>query len=201
VIAAELARALGLPMPELVTIELDAAIGRGEPRSRDPGTLARQRRENLGVEFLGGAETYSPSKDDPPSPDLAAEIVWFDALVANVDRTPRNANLLVHDGKLNLIDHGAALYHQHGGLEPAEQAGRPFPQIAEHILLPVAGPIAAADERLRGKVTPELLRKVVDLVPPDWFGAGPPEDYVEYLTLRAAGATQLVEEAERARLA
>ena len=79
--------------------------------------------------------------------------------MANVDRTPRNANLLVHGGRLNLIDHGAALYHQHGGLRPDEQAGRPFPQIAEHVLLPVAGPIAAADERLRGKVTPELLRR------------------------------------------
>jgi hypothetical protein len=200
VIAGELARALGLPMPELVTIELDAGIGRGEPDPEIQELLLASVGANLGVEFLGGAETYSPSQDDSPSPDLAAEIVWFDALVANVDRTPRNANLLVHDGKLNLIDHGAALYHQHGGLRPAEQAGRPFPQIAEHILLPVAGPIAAADERLRAKVTPELLRNVVDLVPPDWFVADPPEDYVEYLTLRTAGATQLVEEAERARL-
>jgi hypothetical protein len=201
VIAGELARALGLPMPELVLVELDAAIGRGEPDPEIQELLLGSVGENLGVEFLAGAETYSPSQDDPPAPDLAAAIVWFDALVANVDRTPRNPNLLVHDGTLNLIDHGAALYHQHGGLQPAEHAARPFPQIAEHILLPVAGPIAAADERLRPKVTPALLRELVDLVPPDWFVADPQEDYVEYLTLRTAGAGQLVEEAEHARLA
>jgi hypothetical protein len=122
VIAGELARALGLPMPELVTVELDAGIGRGEPDPEIQELLLASVGLNLGIEFLGGAETYSPSQDDPPSPDLAAEIVWFDALVANVDRTPRNANLLVLDGKLNLIDHGAALYHQHGGLKSAEQA-------------------------------------------------------------------------------
>ncbi|HEY0277690.1 MAG TPA: HipA family kinase [Solirubrobacterales bacterium] len=201
VIAGELARALGLPMPELVTIEVDGAIGRGEPDPEIQELLLASVGLNLGVEFLGGAETYSPSQDDPPAPDLAAEIVWFDALVANVDRTPRNANLLVHDGKLNLIDHGASLYHQHGGLDPADQAARPFPQIAEHILLPVAGPIGAADERLRAKVTPDLIRDIVDLVPPDWFVADPPGAYVEYLTLRTAAMDQLTEEAERARLA
>jgi hypothetical protein len=201
VIAGELARALGLPMPELVTVEVDGAIGRGEPDPEIQELLLASVGLNLGVEFLGGAETYSPSQDDPPSPDLAAEIVWFDALVANVDRTPRNANLLVHDGKLNLIDHGAALYHQHGGLDPANQAARPFPQIAEHILLPVASPIAEADERLRAKVTPDLIRDIVDLVRPDWFVADPPDAYVEYLTLRTANAAQLTEEAERARLA
>jgi hypothetical protein len=89
VIAGELARALDLPMPELVTVELDAAIGRGEPDPEIQELLLASVGLNLGVEFLGGAETYSPSQDDPPSPDLAAEIVWFDALVANVDRTPR----------------------------------------------------------------------------------------------------------------
>jgi hypothetical protein len=200
VIAGELARALGLPMPELVVVELDAAIGRGEPDPEIQELLQGSVGSNLGVEFLAGAETWSPSQDDPPAADLAAAIVWFDALVANVDRTPRNANLLVGDGNLHLIDHGAALYHQHGGLEPAAHAGRPFPQIAEHILLPVAGPIAAADERLRGEVTPELLRGIVDLVPADWFVAAPAEDYVEYLALRADGAEGFVEEAERARI-
>jgi hypothetical protein len=199
VIAGELARALGLPMPELVVVELEPAIGRGEPDPEIQDLLLASDGANLGVEFLPGAETWSPSQDQPPAADLAAAIVWFDALVANVDRTPRNANLLVSDGDLHLIDHGAALYHQHGGLDPAANAARPFPQIAEHILLPAAGPIAAADERLRGEVTPELLRRIVDLVPAEWFVASPPADYVEYLTLRAAAADGFVEEAERAR--
>jgi hypothetical protein len=199
VIAGELARALGLPMPGLVLVELDAALGKGEPDPEIQDLLKASVGANLGVEFLAGAETWSPSQDAPPAPDLAAAIVWFDALVANVDRTPRNPNLLVAGGELHLIDHGAALYHQHGGLDPAAQAGRPFPQIAEHILLPAAGPIAAADERLRPEVTPELLRRIVGLVPEDWFVGAPPEDYVEYLTLRAAAADGLVEEAERAR--
>jgi hypothetical protein len=186
-------------MPKLVVVELDDAIGRGEPDPEIQELLQASVGSNLGVEFLAGAETWSPSQDAPPAAELAAAIVWFDALVANVDRTPRNANLLVHDGALHLIDHGAALYHQHGGLDPAAHAGRPFPQIAEHILLPVAGPIAAADERLRGQVTPELLEGIVDRVPADWLVASPAADYVEYLALRADAAEGFVEEAERAR--
>jgi hypothetical protein len=200
VIAGELARAIGLPMPELVLVELAAQIGAGEPDPEIQELLLASVGTNLGVGFLAGAETYSPDHGDPLPAALAADIVWFDALVANVDRTPRNANLLVGEGGLSLIDHGAALYHQHGGLQPDLKAVRPFPQIAEHVLLPVAGPIAAAEARLRPRVTPEVLASVVSLVPPDWFVADPPEIYLEYLTLRLEGSAKLTEEAERARV-
>ena len=201
VIAGELARELGLPMPELAVIDLDAGIGRGEPDPEIQELLLNSVGANLGVAFLEGAETYSPDQGDAPAPDLAAEIVWFDGLVANVDRTPRNPNLLQWGGGLNLIDHGAAIYHQHGGLNPEHDAERPFPQIAEHVLLPVAGPIAAADQRLRPRVTPELLAEVVDRVPPAWFVDSAPEAYVEYLTRRTRRPQIFVEEAERARAA
>lgn len=199
VVAGELARELGLPMPELVLVELDGGIGKGEPDPEIQELLLNSVGANLGVAFLDGAETYSPDQGDPPAPDLAADIAWFDGLVANVDRTPRNPNLLRAAGGLHLIDHGAAIYHQHGGLEPQRDATRPFPQIAEHVLLPVAGPIAAADERLRPRVTPDLLTEVVDRVPAEWFVGSPPEAYVEYLARRAEHPEVFVEGAERAR--
>src|SRR3954447_9077232 len=106
--------------------------------------------------------------------ELAAEVVWFDAFTTNVDRTAQNPNLLHWHGRLWLIDHGAALYLQHGGLRPAEQAGRPFPQVADHVLLPCAGSIAAADERLAPRIDRALLETVLALVPQEWLPGRPP---------------------------
>src|SRR3954447_15554827 len=97
--------------------------------------------------------------------DVAADVVWFDALTTNVDRTAQNPNLLHWHGRLWLIDHGAALYLQHGGLRPEEHARRPFPQVADHVLLPCAGSIEAADERLAPLVDRELLEAAVGRVP------------------------------------
>jgi hypothetical protein len=198
VIGGELARELGLPMPELVVIELDEGLGKGEPDPEIQELLQNSVGANLGVAFLDGAETYSPDQGDPPAPELAADIVWFDGLIANVDRTPRNPNLLRSGGRLDLIDHGAAIYHQHGGLDPERDATRPFPQLAEHVLLPVAGSIAEAGERLRPRLTPELLTEVVSRVPSEWFVESPPEAYVEYLARRAEHPELFTEGAERA---
>ena len=200
-IAGELARALGLPVPDLVLLELDPAIGRAEPDAEIQDLLAASAGTNLGIDFLPGALTYSPVADGGIDPALAADVVWFDGLVTNVDRSPRNPNLLMWHGRLWLIDHGAALYVQHSWDDPDAHARGAFPAIAEHVLLPVAGPIGEADERLAPRVTPELLREVLAAVPADWLGGEPAETYVRYLLRRLEPPRPFVEEAERARLA
>jgi hypothetical protein len=131
-------------------------------------------------------------------PALAAAVVWLDALVTNVDRTARNPNLLLWHDNLWLIDHGAALYLHHGGLRPEEQAGRPFPQIADHVLLPVAGSILEADERLAGAAL-GALERVAGLVPAEWLGDVAAGVYVDYLARRLAAPRLFATEAEAAR--
>ena len=125
--------------------------------------------------------------------------MWLDALLTNVDRSPANPNLLVWHQQMWLIDHGAALYLQHGGLRPAEQATRAFPQIAEHVLLPRAGSILEADERLAPRVDRALLEHVVALVPGEWLVGDPAETYVEYLERRLEAPRAFAQEAERVR--
>jgi hypothetical protein len=200
VIAGELGRSLGLAVPELVLVEIDPRLGGldgdpwvGELLDRSPGT-------NAGVDFLPGALTFDRRADGPPDPDLAADVVWFDALVTNTDRSPRNPNILTWHGRLWLIDHGAALYIHHTWREPEAHAQRPLATIAEHVLLPFAGSLDAAHDRLAALVTEELLRGLVALVPDAWLMPHPviggPEDqrqaYVRYLMTRVATREALV---------
>jgi hypothetical protein len=200
VIAGELARALGLPVPELVLVEIDPALGRAEPDPEIQDLIEASPGLNVGLDFLPGALPYSPAVECAPDPELAAAVVWFDALVTNVDRTARNPNLLLWHGRLWLIDHGAALYAHHAGLRPEEQARRPFPQVAQHVLLPCAGSVAEADERL-APVARAALAGVVALVPEAWLGDERPETYVDYLARRLEAPRPFVEEAEHARRA
>ncbi len=198
VIVGELARRLGLLVPELVEVALDPVLGAAEPDPEIQQLITDSAGSNLGVDFLPGALPYTPG---PWRPDqrLAADIVWLDALSTNVDRTPRNPNMLIWHDRLWLIDHGAALYLQHGGLDPVAHAERPFPMIAEHVLLSCAGSLLAAHERLAPVVDRALLEEVVALVPPGWFtGADSAETYVEYLFRRVQSAS-FATEAERAR--
>ena len=151
------------------------------------------------MDFLPGALAYTPAVPSPPDPELAAAIVWFDALVTNVDRSPRNPNLLVWHGGLWMIDHGAALYVHHSWADPDGHARKPFAAIRDHVLLPCAGSILEADERLAPLVTEQLLRAVVELAPLEWMGDGTPEMYVRYLTRRLEAPRLFAEEAEEAR--
>src|ERR1700761_6670740 len=144
VIVGELARRPGLLVPELVTVAIDGRLGAAEPDPEIQELICASAGSNLGVDFLPGALSYTPAGPGRPDERLAADIVWLDALTTNVDRTPRNPNLLVWHDRLWLIDHGAALYLQHGGLDPAAHADRPFPLIVEHVLLPCAGSILEA---------------------------------------------------------
>lgn len=200
VIAGELARTLGLPVPDLVTVEVEPALGRAEPDPEIQDLIAASPGANLGVDFLPQALPYSPAAGWAPEPELAAEVVWLDALVTNVDRTAQNPNLLCWHGRLWLIDHGAALYLQHAGLK-ADDAEKPFPQIAAHVLLPCAGSILEADERLAQQVDRPLLESIVGLVPEDWLANGSAEMYVDYLARRLEPHRGFAEEAEHARRA
>jgi hypothetical protein len=200
VIVGELARSADLLVPELVGIVLDARLGAAEPDPEIQDLITASDGLNLGVDFLPGALPYTAAGAWQPAPELAADIVWLDALTTNVDRTARNPNLLLWHERLWLIDHGAALYLQHGGLDPAAQAERPFPLIAQHVLLPRAGSVAEADERMRGRLDGDSVEAAVRRVPAEWFaGADRADLYVEYLTRRLSGG-RFVEEAERARV-
>ena len=175
VVAGELARALGLPVPELVLIELDPALGAAEPDPEIQELIAASAGVNLGVDFLPGALPYLPT--DPPDAALAADVVWLDALVTNVDRTPRNPNLLRWHKNLWLIDHGAALYAFHGS-DPLSRARAGFPAIRDHVLLPAASSILDADARLSASADPAAAAA---LVPADWADGAL---YGEFLTAR-----------------
>jgi hypothetical protein len=189
IVAGELARHLGLPVPELVLIELDPALGNAEPDPEIQELIAASAGINLGVDFLPGSLPYNPAQ--PPDPDLAADIVWLDSLVTNVDRTPRNPNLLRWHSNLYLIDHGASLYAFHGS-DPLARARAAFPPVRDHVLLPAAGSVLEADARLAARADPG----VAALVPREWADGAA---YAEFLARRLEGPREFAEEAERAR--
>jgi hypothetical protein len=198
-VAGGLARELGLPVPELVLVELDEHLPDAEPDAEIQDLLAASAGMNVGLDFLPGALPYAPGGSFEVEPWLAAAVVWLDAFVENVDRTPRNVNLLVWHRRLWLIDHGAALYRHHAGLDP-ETARGPFTPVRDHVLLDVAGSIAEADAELAPRVPRELLERVVARVPPEWLEPASPADYVEDLCARLEEPRAWVEEAEAARV-
>lgn len=207
VIAGEIGRALGLSVPELVLVDLDAALGRSERDYEVRSLIFSSAGLNLGMDFLPGALAYEPGASPRIEADLASHIVWFDAFVTNVDRTARNPNLLEWHRRLWLIDHGAALYFHHGasGDYPA-RAGAAFPRIADHVLLPDASRLDEADGALRPLLDRATLESIVSRVPDEWLaqpGDLPPvaqrAAYVEYLVRRLEHSEQFVEEAKRAR--
>jgi HipA-like kinase len=190
IVAGELARGLGLPVPELVLVELDPALAAAEPDPEIQDLIVASAGLNLGVDFLPGALPYTPT--EPPGSELAADVVWFDALVTNVDRTPRNPNLLRWHKNLWLIDHGAALYAFHGA-DPLARARGGFPAIRDHVLLPAAGSIEEADARLAERADPHAAAA---LVPAEWADGAP---YAEYLAARLEGPREFARGAEAAR--
>lgn len=198
IVAGELARALELPGPEIVLVELDPALGHAEPDPEIQDLLAASAGTNLGLDFLPGSLPFDAGSADALDSEMAAAVVWFDALVTNVDRTPRNPNLLVWHDRLWLIDHGAALYAQHGLKPLAEQATHAFNAISEHVLLPFAGSIAEVDARLARRLTHEVIATVTAQIPAEWV-TEPPSAYADYLAARLEAPRSFVEEAEHAR--
>jgi hypothetical protein len=205
---AGIAGALGLPVPRPAIVELAKGFGNAEPDPEIQDILRGSVGPNFGLAYLPGALAFDPAADRASvAPDLAAEIVWLDAFVTNVDRTPRNTNLLIWQDRIWLIDHGASLYvhHRWEGWETRVQS--PFPQIKDHVLLGVAGDLEAADARLRPKLSEDVLREIVADLPDAWLGGEalfPTLDehrqaYVAYLSERLNGPRPWLDEALVAR--
>ena len=199
IVAGELARAVGLPVPEIVFMELDPQLGAAEPDPEIQELIAASGGRNVALDFLPGALTYNPAAGDAPAPEMAADIVWLDALTTNVDRSPQNPNLLLWHGRLWLIDHGAALYLQHAWEDPPGDALRPFPAIRNHVLLPGAGDIEAADARLAPKLDGAVVDDVLATVPDEWFAPRARAEYAAYLRRRLEAPRGFAAEAEEAR--
>jgi hypothetical protein len=202
VLAGELARAIGLPVPELVVVDVPPQLGHAEPDPEIQELLAASPGANLGMDFLPGSLPFTAPPDPPIDPRLAADIVWFDTLVTNVDRTHRNPNLLVWGGRTWLIDHGAAFFRQHGATGAlAATAHDGVPMLSEHVLLPYAGSMHEADERLASRAL-AAVGEAVALVPAGWLGVNPAArrgDFAAFLSSRLAAPRAFVEEIERAR--
>jgi hypothetical protein len=205
-LAGELARAAGLPVPEIVLVELDADLARTEPDPEIQGLIQASAGLNLALDYLPGAVMFDPVSETPGA-NLASDIVWFDSLVTNVDRTARNPNLLMWHRKLWLIDHGAALYFHHAWDDDYLAHSRTaFPAVKDHVLLPFATDLEAADRRMAQRVTQEVIAAVVALLPEQWLAGesagAPPRDanvYARYLMGRLEARPAFVEEALRAR--
>lgn len=195
-VAGELARAAGLPVPEIVFAELDPDLARTEPDPEIQALIRASAGLNLALDYLPGSVMFDPVVERPDA-QLASSIVWFDALVTNIDRTARNTNLLMWHRRLWLIDHGAALFFHHGTRDFASRAKDPFPQVKDHVLLGFADRLREVDEAMARRLAPEVVRPIVALVPAEWSGDG--AAYTDYFAARLASPRPFVEEAIRAR--
>jgi len=214
VVAGEIARAAGLPIPEIVLVELDPDMARTEPDPEIQHLIRASAGLNLALDYLPGSVAFDPVVEQPDG-RLASKVAWFDAYVSNVDRTARNTNLLIWHRKLWLIDHGAALYFHHAVSGPDEYAGRSrdrFAMIKHHVLLPFADALPEADAEMAAWLAaPGLIEGIVGLVPEEWLAAdaaasGAEPDparrraaYADYLTQRLEAPRAFAEEAIRAR--
>jgi hypothetical protein len=200
VVAAGIARALGLPVPELVLMQLDPALGQNEPDSEIRALIKASAGLNLALDYLPGSLTYEPGLL-PLDRGLAARITWFDALVINVDRTVRNTNMLLWHRQLYLIDHGASLYVHHDWPEGMQKGRAPFPQIRQHVLAPQAGDLTDVDQDLADRLSPDLLSAILDQVPDAWLPAPAADSralYLRYLRERLTAPRPFLSELSHA---
>lgn len=202
-ISGEIGRVLGLPVPELVFVELDAALARSEPDGEIQELVQRSAGLNLALDYLPGALAFDAIDAREVDPTLASRIVWFDAYTTNVDRTARNTNMLLWHRKLWLIDHGASLYFHHSWQNYAERIASPFAAIKDHVLLPAARALAEADATLADHLVPEVIKGIVAQIPDTWLGDEPlftdPDAhraaYVHYLLRRLDAPRPFAKEA------
>jgi hypothetical protein len=188
VIAGELGRWLGLPVPDLVLVDVDPAMAPSEPDEEVQDLLRASGGRNLGMDFLPGAIGFDGHAFTVDA-DLASRVLWFDALVGNVDRSWRNPNLLMWHGRLWLIDHGATLIFHHNWPRAAAAPRRPY-DATDHALAPFATDLAGADAEMAPAVTEARLREALALVPDEWLDDEPgfagPDAYLEHLLDRVA---------------
>jgi hypothetical protein len=205
-VAGEIGRLLGLPVPEIVFMELAPDLARTEPDAEIQSLISASSGLNLALDYLPGSVTFDPLVFQPDA-KLASAIVWFDALVCNVDRTPRNVNMLMWHKRLWLIDHGAALYFHHAWDKRGSRATAPFPLIKDHVLLKFASMLETVDAELTPLLTPQKIEAVVALIPEPWLAEDPGFDsksqqrqsYVDFFSERLSSSHDFVKEAIRAR--
>ena len=197
-VAGEIARAAGLRVPEIVFVELDPDLARSEPDPEIQALIRASAGLNLALDYLPGSIMFDPVAERPDAV-LASSIVWLDAYVSNVDRTARNANMLMWHRQLWLIDHGAALYFQYSWGSDVSRSQDPFARIKDHILLRFAGALEEADAAMTRAITPEIIQRIVGLIPDTWLGGDSRDAYAQYLIQRVTGPRAFVQEAIRAR--
>lgn len=201
-VVGELAREAGLPVPEIVLVNLDPILARTEPDPEIQDLIRASAGINLAMDYLPGSATFDPLVDVPTSL-TASEIVWFDAWTMNVDRTARNANMLMWHKRLYLIDHGAALYHHHAGSGFAARSRDRFPMIKDHILLRLADALHEADAVMTQRITSERIDEILGCIPDDWLNSDADgvsrADYDEWLCTRLQAPHEFLEEALHAR--
>ncbi len=207
-IGGELARLLGLRVPELVFATIDEAFGRTEPDEEIQDLLRASTGLNLALHYLSGAFTFDPLVTSV-EPLLASRIVWLDCLLTNVDRTARNTNMLMWHKELWLIDHGASLYFHHSWENWQEQAERPFTLVKEHVLLPYASELERVDAECKAILTQEIIKALVARIPEDWL-SDPSSDvsveerrkvYAQFLLCRIENSENFVNHAQDVRQA
>lgn len=205
-IGGELARFLGIKMPEMVFAMLDDSFSKTEPDEEIQDLLQASVGQNLGVHYLSGAITFDPVISQV-SPLLASQIVWLDCILTNVDRTFRNTNMLMWHKELWLIDHGASLYFHHSWDSWQSQAERPFAAIKDHVLLTKASELDAVNEAFKQKLTSKVIQEITSLIPDEWLLADTYDEtakdrravYTQFLEKRLEISDLLVKEAQNAR--
>lgn len=207
-IGGELARLLGLRVPEIVFAHLNEAFGRTEPDEEIQDLLKASTGLNLALHYLSGSITYDPVSATTDA-DTASRIVWLDSLLMNVDRTNRNTNLLMWNRQLWLIDHGAALYFHHSWQDWEAKISSPFGMIKDHVLLPLATKLAEADAWAQQHITPQAITDIVALIPNEWLVTDTPfttpqahrQAYISFLVNRMAHSQTFIKAANNARAA
>ncbi|GCE48200.1 hypothetical protein EI42_04198 [Thermosporothrix hazakensis] len=207
VLAGEIGRALGLPIPEIVLLELDPVLGRSEPHYEIQELIKKSAGLNAGLDFLPGSLPFDANDRTKVDAQLASAIVWFDAYVTNVDRTPRNTNMLLWHRRPFLIDHGAALYFHHSGSVYQAFCRSPFRPIKDHVLLPLASQLQEADARMKALLSREVLEAIAQMIPTAWLEGDSQypdpemhrEAYVSYLLERLEHSEIFVQEGLNAR--
>jgi hypothetical protein len=201
-LAGEIGRVLGLDVPEIALMTLDAELARTEPDPEIQALIRASAGLNLASDYLPGSVTYEPLVA-PPDAELASRIVWFDAFITNVDRTAKNVNMLVWHRRLRLIDHGAAFYMHHDWETAPGRSRDAFERIRDHVLLPRASRIAEVDAELAAKLTPQVLQEIIAAVPAEWLADAGGErrraDYLAYMVQRLEAPREFAREAQRAR--
>lgn len=205
-IGGEMARLLGLRVPELVFAQVDEAFGRTEPDEEIQDLLQASTGLNLAFHYLSGAITFDPAVSQT-DPVLASQVVWLDCMLTNVDRTVRNTNMLMWNKELWLIDHGAALYFHHSWDGWQEAATKPFMLVKDHVLLPQATQLEQVQKSFSSILTPEKIGNIVSLIPAEWITPehGTPDEvrqvYTQFLQARLAHSQTFVNHAIDARAA